>query len=516
MSTYYVTTNAASGKGSLSYAVAHSVSGETIAFSPTAFTGPLTDTIYLAATLSITRSVTIDGLVNGNDIALDGSVIANSAGSANQTVLTVAANTTVVLDDLIIQNGTGVGLAGAAGSNGGAAAGGIINRGTLALARDTFTGNTATGGSGGSGVGTYYGTGGNGGYAAGAILNLGKLTVSDTGFNANTATGGSGGYAGLTPVGAGAGGGGGGNAAGAIYDAPHATIKSGGGLSFANNGGTGGYGGHAGPGVYNQYGGQNYSITGGTGGSGGVDAAGSPGGHGGNAPGTYDYAFDGAGGPPAMPGYGGAGLPGLNGYHGYGAGGGGGGGTGFINVNVAGIACFVRGTLIRTVNGPVAVEDLAPGDLAVTLGGTVQPVQWIGRRSYAGRFLRGQRHLLPVRIRAGAIGPLMPVRDLLVSPCHGMLMNGALVPAEQLVNGVTIVQERAAESVDYFHIELPVHSIIWAEDAPTESYLDVGNRSVFQAATGTPVTAPGVFCAPVITDGFELEIVRTRLSARAA
>ncbi len=41
--------------------------------------------------------------------------------------------------------------------------------------------------------------------------------------------------------------------------------------------------------------------------------------------------------------------------------------------------CFAEGTRIETVSGPVAVEDLAVGDLLVTASGAQRPIKWIGR-----------------------------------------------------------------------------------------------------------------------------------------
>jgi hypothetical protein len=48
-----------------------------------------------------------------------------------------------------------------------------------------------------------------------------------------------------------------------------------------------------------------------------------------------------------------------------------------------------------------------------------------------------------------------------------------------LINGATITQIPRHE-VAYWHVELPVHDVIYSEAMPTESYLDTGNRSDFE------------------------------------
>ncbi len=60
-----------------------------------------------------------------------------------------------------------------------------------------------------------------------------------------------------------------------------------------------------------------------------------------------------------------------------------------------------------------------------------------------------------------------------------MLLDGVLVPAGVLVNGVTITQAAAVESVHYFHIELERHDVLLAEGAPSESFVDDDSRGMF-------------------------------------
>ena len=184
-------------------------------------------------------------------------------------------------------------------------------------------------------------------------------------------------------------------------------------------------------------------------------------------------------------------------------------------------ACYCPGTLILTEHGEVPVERLAEGDRVVTLSGALEPIRWIGRRSYAGRFLMGQAHLHPIRIRAGALADGVPRRDLLVSPRHAMFLDGMLIPAECLVNGVTITRETGLAGVDYLHVELAQHDVLWAEGAPSESFVDDGSRGMFHNAAeyyarhGEQVV-PAQYCAPRVEQGLALEATRRRLGERAA
>ncbi len=180
-------------------------------------------------------------------------------------------------------------------------------------------------------------------------------------------------------------------------------------------------------------------------------------------------------------------------------------------------ACYCPGTLILTDGDETPVEALAIGDTVVTASGEHRPVRWIGHRSYSGRFLTANPGLQPVLLRAGSLGDGLPGRDLRVSPLHAMFLDGVLVPAGLLVNGSTIVREQV-ERVDYLHVELDRHDLLLAEGAPSESYVDDDNRSLFHNAAERAAMYPGwkrqpaVYCAPRVESGFTLEAVRARLA----
>ncbi len=195
-------------------------------------------------------------------------------------------------------------------------------------------------------------------------------------------------------------------------------------------------------------------------------------------------------------------------------------GLGFsVFLTEAATPCYCSGTRILTDGGEVCVEDLAIGDRVVTVSGASQVIRWIGRRSFTGRLLRGQPALLPILFRAGSLGEGVPHRDLRVSPEHALFLDGVLVPARCLVNGATIVQDRAFQSIDYIHVELDRHDVILAEGATCETFLDDDSRAMFHNASEfgrlyPDADWPAEFYAPRVTDGYGLDAIRRRLARR--
>ncbi len=185
-------------------------------------------------------------------------------------------------------------------------------------------------------------------------------------------------------------------------------------------------------------------------------------------------------------------------------------------------ACYCAGTLIATECGEVVVEDLKIGYRLVTRSGALRQIKWVGRRSYGGRFIAGNKDILPVCIKAGSLADNVPCRDLWISPHHAMYIDGLLIEARHLVNGTSIVQAEHADTVSYFHVELETHDVIVAEGALSESYLDEDNRGMFQNAEEYETLFSGVaefaaqYCAPRVDDGYELEAVRRRIARRAS
>jgi len=182
--------------------------------------------------------------------------------------------------------------------------------------------------------------------------------------------------------------------------------------------------------------------------------------------------------------------------------------------------CYCRGTRMLTDRGEVAVEDLCIGDSLLTMSGAARPIRWIGRRSYDGHFAAGNSRVLPIRISQGALADGEPRRDLWVSREHAVFLDGLLIPALALVNGVSIVQAEAVDRVEYFHLELETHDVIHAEGALAETFVDDDSRGQFQNALEYRLLyqdashGPAHYCAPRVEDGEELEAVRRRILAR--
>ena len=191
--------------------------------------------------------------------------------------------------------------------------------------------------------------------------------------------------------------------------------------------------------------------------------------------------------------------------------------------------CFTPGTLIETDAGPRPVEELRTGDKVLAVAGASPrrtEIRWIGERRIDLRRHPKPEGLYPVRIRKNAMGDGLPARDLLVSPDHCLLIEGKLIPAKLLINGMSITPERSVTAVHYFHIELENHDAVLAEGVPAETYLDTGNRGFFGNAT-TPDLIPELpdpeamtswqdrLCAPICLRTEEVDDIWQRYRERA-
>jgi hypothetical protein len=142
------------------------------------------------------------------------------------------------------------------------------------------------------------------------------------------------------------------------------------------------------------------------------------------------------------------------------------------------VICFAEGTPIGTAAGDVPIERLAAGDLVRTLDHGLRPVRWIGSvRVDLGAAAHPAR---PVRIGAGALGPGVPARDVLVSPAHRVLIAGglcemvtgapeALVPARHLLGLLGVGWADELCEVVYWHFACDAHEIVFTASLRSES-----------------------------------------------
>ena len=189
------------------------------------------------------------------------------------------------------------------------------------------------------------------------------------------------------------------------------------------------------------------------------------------------------------------------------------------------LACFAQGTRIETPDGPVPVEALAIGQTVLTASGAAMPVRWIGYRR-----LDVTRHpdpvlVRPIRIAPDAIAPGMPARDVVLSPDHALALDGWLIPVRLLANGMTIREDESCQAVTYYHVELDRHDVLLSDGLAVESYLDTGNRAMFENA-GAPLVLhpdPGSgqaervarSCLPFVDSPAGVQPIWTALAERA-
>jgi hypothetical protein len=167
--------------------------------------------------------------------------------------------------------------------------------------------------------------------------------------------------------------------------------------------------------------------------------------------------------------------------------------------------CFLKGTRIRTAEGERKIEDLAIGDLIPTMFGGLRPIQWIGRYPFkksdpSKLWVKDAR---PVRIARSALAPEVPHSDLYVTAAHSLMVDGVLAPAETLINGSTIAryEPREYDELEYFHLKLESHDVIYAEGAPAETLFEVTESAVnfadYLRRYGTPAKGE-LRCAPLL------------------
>jgi hypothetical protein len=142
--------------------------------------------------------------------------------------------------------------------------------------------------------------------------------------------------------------------------------------------------------------------------------------------------------------------------------------------------CYAPGTLIETPGGARRVETLQPGDLVTTLDHGPAPVRWTRSAAQALDAVRADER--PVLVKAGALGPNLPARDLIVSPQHRIFVGGAnqltpifaaeaFAPAKALTVLPGIRHMMGRREIRWIHFACDRHEVVRANGCWSESLL---------------------------------------------
>lgn len=143
---------------------------------------------------------------------------------------------------------------------------------------------------------------------------------------------------------------------------------------------------------------------------------------------------------------------------------------------------FARGSLVECERGPMAIEDLLPGDRVLTRGGVAQEVIWIGKTTILPGARGGQRRSLSLtRIMADSFGMQRPMSCLITGPAARLLhipehlrgedgISRILSPAASFVDSVNVIETTPPTPVELFHLCLKEHAVIRVGGLEFETY----------------------------------------------
>lgn len=144
-------------------------------------------------------------------------------------------------------------------------------------------------------------------------------------------------------------------------------------------------------------------------------------------------------------------------------------------------AAFSRGTLVTTARGPVAVEDILPGDMIKTIEDGYQTLLWRGAISIVPG-APGQRKEMGrlTRFTADSLGIARPITDLVLGPCARLFNGtraaqalsrgeGAYIPGREHLDGINVFEVEPQSAVPVFHLGFRDHQRIVANGVEVES-----------------------------------------------
>lgn len=142
---------------------------------------------------------------------------------------------------------------------------------------------------------------------------------------------------------------------------------------------------------------------------------------------------------------------------------------------------FARGTLLATRDGPVAIEDLMPGDFVESSEG-LQPILWIGSANlFPSHYGETTDDDGLIRVMTESFGVARPVTDVLLGPWAGLLHNPpqlrqangqghVVTPLRDFVDGLNVFRVTPPSAVRVYHIVLRKHAAVQVSGLQVETY----------------------------------------------
>ncbi|HBQ36704.1 MAG TPA: hypothetical protein DD729_07715 [Rhodobacteraceae bacterium] len=143
---------------------------------------------------------------------------------------------------------------------------------------------------------------------------------------------------------------------------------------------------------------------------------------------------------------------------------------------------IARGTLISCETGPIAVEDLLPGDRVCTVDNGPQTLLWIGSMSVSAQGGNNPNNSTTLsRITADSFGLGRPMPDLMLGSSARLLRRdpsliaalgtkAALAPVTAFIDGETVLEITPVTTTRVYHLLFSNHQIIRANGLEIESY----------------------------------------------
>ena len=142
--------------------------------------------------------------------------------------------------------------------------------------------------------------------------------------------------------------------------------------------------------------------------------------------------------------------------------------------------------LVRTPAGPRRADGLRVGDLLVTRDNGLQPIRLIWKRAISAIDLVSGPENAPVRLRERAVGPMMPMRSIVLGPTQQVLVPAYQVSMESVTHGGLVSArdvagtsdaayfDRSEEGEALYNFVLDTHEIFCASGLHVASFLPQG------------------------------------------